>query len=43
MENPEVIKFIENLRGRRPYEEKTATKLGFASLHEYIESKIRKK
>ena len=43
MENPEVIKIIENLRGRRPYEEKRAAKLGFASLHEYIESKIKKK
>ena len=43
MENPEVIKIIENLKGRRPYEEKRATKLGFASLHEYIEDKIQKK
>ena len=43
MENPEVIKFIENLKGRRSYEEKRAAKLGFASLHEYIEDKIQKK
>ena len=43
MENPEVIKIIENFKGRRPYEEKRATKLGFASLHEYIEDKIQKK
>ena len=43
MENPEVIKIIENLKGRRPYEEKRAAKFGFASLHEYIENKIRKK
>jgi hypothetical protein len=43
MENPEVIKIIENLRGRRPYEEKRAAKLGFNSLHEYIEDKIQKK
>ena len=43
MENPEVIKIIENLKGRRPYEEKRAAKLGFASLHEYIEDKIQKK
>jgi len=43
MENPEVIKIIENLRGRRPYEEKRAAKLGFTSLHEYIEDKIQKK
>ena len=43
MENPEIIKIIENLKGRRPYEEKRAAKLGFASLHEYIEDKIQKK
>ena len=43
MENSEVIKIIENLKGRRPYEEKRAAKLGFASLHEYIEDKIQKK
>ena len=43
MENPEVIKIIENPKGRRPYEEKRATKLGFASLREYIEDKIQKK
>ena len=43
MENPEVIKIIENLKGRRPYEEKRAAKLGFTSLHEYIEDKIQKK
>ena len=43
MENSEVIKIINNLKGRRPYEEKKAAKLGFASLHEYIEDKIQKK
>ena len=43
MESSEVIKIIENLKGRRPYEEKKAAKLGFASLHEYIEDKIQKK
>ena len=43
MENPEVIKIIDNLKGRRPYEEKRAAKLGFASLREYIEDKIQKK
>ena len=30
-------------KGRRSYEEKRAAKLGFASLHEYIEVKIQKK
>ena len=43
MENLEVIKIIENLKGRRPYEEKRAAKLGFSSLREYIEDKIQKK
>ena len=42
MENPEVIKIIENLKGRKPYEEKKAAKLGFASLYEYFEDKIAK-
>ena len=43
MENSEVTQVINNLKGRRPYEEKRAAKLGFASLHEYIEDKIHKK
>ena len=43
MENPEVKNIIESLKGRRPYEEKKAAKLGFTSLHEYIEDKIQKK
>ena len=43
MDNPEVIKIIENLRGRRAYEEKRAVKFGFSSLYEYIEDKIKKK
>ena len=43
MDNSEVTKIIENLKGRKPYEEKRAAKLGFASLHEYIEDKIQKK
>ena len=43
MENSEVTQVINNLKGRRPYEEKRAAKLGFASLHEYIEDKIQKK
>ena len=34
---------IENLKGRRGYEEKRASKLGFASLYEYFEDKIAKK
>ncbi len=37
-----ILERIENLRGRKPYEEKKAAKLGFASLYEYFEDKISK-
>ena len=43
MDNPEVLKIIENLPGRRSYEEKRAFKISFSSLYEYIEDKIKKK
>ena len=43
MQNHEIVKIIENLKGRRGYEEKRASKLGFASLYEYFEDKISKK
>ena len=43
MQNQEIVKIIENLKGRRNYEEKKASKLGFASLHDYLEDKISKK
>ena len=43
MQNQEIIKIIDNLKGRRGYEEKRASKLGFASLYEYFEDKISKK
>ena len=43
MQNEEVIKIIDNLKGRRKYEEKKATKLGFNSLYEYFEDKVLKK
>ena len=43
MNNPQIIKIIENLKGRRAYEEKRASKLGFSSLYAYIEDKILKK
>ena len=43
MQNQEIVKMIENLKGRRGYEEKRANKLGFASLYEYFEDKISKK
>ena len=40
MQNQEIIKIIENLKGRRNYEEKKASKLGFTSLYDYFEDKI---
>ena len=43
MQNQEIVKIIENLKGRRDYEEKRASKLGFASLYDYFEDKISKK
>ena len=43
MQNQEIVKIIENLKGRRGYEEKRASKLGFASLYDYFEDKILKK
>lgn len=42
MENPEIIEIINNLKGRRNYEERKATKLGFNSLYAYFEDKISK-
>jgi len=42
MQNQEIVKIIENLKGRRGYEEKKATKLGFTSLYAYFEDKISK-
>jgi len=43
MQNQEILKMIDNLKGRRGYEEKRASKLGFASLYDYFEDKISKK
>ena len=43
MQNQEIVKIIRNLKGRKNYEEKRASKLGFASLYEYFEDKISKK
>ena len=42
MQNQEIIHIIENLKGRRNYEEKKASKLGFTSLYAYFEDKILK-
>ena len=43
MQNQEILIMIDNLKGRRGYEEKRASKLGFASLFDYFEDKISKK
>mgnify|MGYP006232477435 CR=1 FL=1 len=43
MNNPEVLSIIENLKGRKAYEEKRASKFGFATLYDYIEDKLLKK
>ena len=43
MQNQEIVKIIENLKGRRNYEEKKAAKLGFPSLYSYFEYKHLKK
>ena len=43
MQNQNIIQIIENLKGRKNYEEKKASKLGFASLYAYFEDKISKK
>ena len=42
MQNEEITKLIDNLKGRRKYEEKKATKLGFNSLYDYFKDKISK-
>ena len=42
MQNQEILEIIENLKGRRSYEEKKASKLGFSSLYAYFEDKILK-
>ena len=42
MQNQEILEIIDNLKGRRSYEEKKASKLGFSSLYAYFEDKIYK-
>ena len=42
MQNQEIIKTIDSLKGRRKYEEKKASKLGYSSLYDYFEDKILK-
>jgi len=43
LQNQEIVKMIDNLKGRKGYEEKRASKLGFSSLYAYFEDKISKK
>ena len=43
MHNKEIIKIIDNLKGRRKYEEKKSIKLGYDSLYDYFEAKIFQK
>ena len=40
MQYPQILELIENLKGRRNYEEKKASKLGFNSLYAYFENKL---
>ena len=40
MQNPQILELNENLKGRRNYEEKKASKLGFNSLYAYFENKL---
>ena len=42
MQNQEILQKIDSLKGRKSYEEKKASKLGFASLYDYFEDKISK-
>ena len=42
MQNQNIILLIDNLKGRKSYEEKKALKLGFSSLYDYFEDKILK-
>ena len=42
MLNQEVSQIINNLKGRRGYEEKKSKKLGFTSLYDYFEDKLKK-
>ena len=43
MQKQEIVKIIDNLGGRRSYEERRASKLGFTCLYDYFEHKILKK
>ena len=40
MQNTEILKIINNLKVRKSYEEKKASKLGYKSLYAYFENKL---
>ena len=42
MSNQKISHIIDNLKGRSGYEEKKAKKLGFTSLYDYFEDKLKK-
>ncbi|MDB3953923.1 hypothetical protein N9452_08580 [Alphaproteobacteria bacterium] len=42
MVSQQILQKIDNLKGRRAYEEKRAAKLGFESLYAYFEHKLEK-
>lgn len=42
MVNQQILQKIDNLKGRRAYEEKRAAKLEFESLYAYFEQKFQK-
>ena len=41
MKYKKILQQIEDLKGRRAYEEKKAAKLGFGSLYAYFEHKLQ--
>ena len=40
VENSQIEEFIANLKGRKPYEQKKALKLGFSNFEDYVANKI---
>ena len=42
MQDQNILKIIDNLKGRKIYEQKKAAKLGFSSLYAYFEDKVLK-
>ena len=42
MQDQNILKIIDNLKGRKIYEQKKAAKLGFPSLYAYYEYKVLK-